>query len=161
VLFRSHPFGKERLDEDLRMIRHEGVDVVVSMLMPDEVEELGLEEEGAACLRLGMEFESLPVPDMDVPDPPEAVSAAVGRILRHLEASKGVAIHCRMGMGRSPALAAAALVFLGVPAEEALDRVSAARGLDVPTLDEQKDWVRRLAKDRGIGPRRPPGGRLD
>jgi hypothetical protein len=66
-----------------------------------------------------------------------------------------------MGMGRSPALAAAALVFLGVPAEEALDRVSAARGLDVPTLDEQKDWVRGLAKVRETRPQRPPGGRLD
>jgi protein-tyrosine phosphatase len=157
----AHPFGRERLEDDLRMLRHEGVGVIVSMLMPDEVEELGLEEEGAACLRLGMGFESLPVPDMDVPGSPEAATGVLRRLLRHLESAKGIAIHCRMGMGRSPALAAAALVLLGVPAEEALDRVSRARGLDVPTLDEQKDWVRRLAKGPNIGSQRPPGARLD
>lgn len=144
----AHPYGRDWLEADLRKLHKDGVDVVVSMLMPDEVEELGLEEERTLCATLGMGFESLPVPDMDVPSSLEDVLDVTRRVVRHIEASKGVAVHCRMGMGRSPLLAAAVLVRLGLPAEDALDRVSRARGLDVPTLDEQKDWVRRLAKDR-------------
>lgn len=154
----AHPLGREHLEDELRMLRHENVGVVVSMLMPDEAEELGLDREGALCRRLGMGFESLPVPDMDVPASFDAALPVLRRILGHLQASKGVAIHCRMGMGRSPALAAAVLVLLGVPAEEAMDRVSMARGLDVPTLDEQKDWVRGLEKSLNSGSPRPPGG---
>ena len=154
----AHPLGRDRLEDEIEMLRHESVGVVVSMLMPDEVEELGLGKEGACCRRLGMGFESLPVPDMDVPASFDAALPVLRRILGHLETSKGVSIHCRMGMGRSPALAAAALVLMGIPAEDALDRVSRARGMDVPTLDDQKDWVRDLERSLKSGPRRPPGG---
>jgi len=144
----AHPYGGEWLEDDLRKLHRDGVDVVVSMLTPDEVDELRLGEERALCAALGMGFESIPVPDMDVPRSPGEVLDLVRRVTRHLGASRGVAVHCRMGMGRSPLLAAAVLVSLGVPAEDALERVSRARGLDVPTLDEQKDWVRDFARGR-------------
>ncbi len=142
------PQGGDGLEDHLRQLRRAGVDVVVSLLTPAEDGELGLDEEGNLCAQLGMGFESLPVLDMDVPPSEEEAAEVIDRLARHVSASRGVAIHCRMGMGRSPLLAAAVLVRMGIPAEEALDRVSRARGLDVPTLDEQKDWVRRFAEER-------------
>ncbi|MFT4110031.1 hypothetical protein, partial [Propionicimonas sp.] len=56
----------------------------------------------------------------------------------------GVAIHCRAGIGRSSVLAAAVLQLEGVPADEAWNLISHARGLPVPDTDAQRRFVDKL-----------------
>jgi protein-tyrosine phosphatase len=52
-----------------------------------------------------------------------------------------VAIHCRAGIGRSTTLAACVLILLGVEGDVALDMIAAARGLEVPETEAQRQWV--------------------
>ena len=49
------------------------------------------------------------------------------------------------GIGRSGLLAASLLVSSGIEPEEAIRRVSVARGVSVPETVEQKKWVKDFA----------------
>jgi protein-tyrosine phosphatase len=61
---------------------------------------------------------------------------------------KGVAIHCRQGIGRSALLAACLLILAGIDSATALKRVSVARGCPVPETPEQREWV--TSFERGL-----------
>ena len=56
-------------------------------------------------------------------------------------AGRSVAIHCRAGIGRSTVLAACTLILLGVDGAVALDMIAAARGIEVPETEAQRQWV--------------------
>lgn len=58
----SRPRGGDWLDDDLHALRREGVDILVSLLTPEEATELALKDEGAACARAGVEFLTSPFP---------------------------------------------------------------------------------------------------
>ena len=58
-----------------------------------------------------------------------------------IASGKSVAIHCRAGIGRSTTLAACVLILLGVNGEVALDMIAAARGLEVPETEAQRQWI--------------------
>lgn len=62
-----------------------------------------------------------------------------------LRQGKGVAIHCRQGVGRAGMIAASLLVEQGVPPAEAIRRVSAARGIQIPETPEQRLWIEDFA----------------
>ncbi len=51
---------------------------------------------------------------------------------------KHIAIHCRIGIGRSAMIAAATLVALGEAIERAFALVQEARGYEVPDTSEQR-----------------------
>ncbi len=133
-----------RLDESLEATilnwRDEGVDVVVSLLEPSEVPNL-IEAEKALCEEFGIEFFSFPVRDKTVPDRDGPFTAVARQLADRLTAGKSVAIHCRAGIGRSTTLAACVLILLGVDAAAALDMIAAARGLEVPETEAQRQWI--------------------
>jgi protein-tyrosine phosphatase len=56
-----------------------------------------------------------------------------------------VILHCRAGIGRSGLVAACLLVMKGVSPEEAVKKVSAARGVSVPETKEQRNWIDQYA----------------
>lgn len=116
----------------------------MSLLTSEEIAELGLEEEEAACRKAGLEFRSLPIPDRQVPAG-NALPFARG-LHEALSRGHSIAIHCRMGIGRSSLIAAAVLQLCGVAPEEALSRLSASRGLTVPDTEEQRRWILDLAR---------------
>src|SRR5437763_10639209 len=62
-----HPRGHDRLEDEVRALREEGVDVVVSLLTREEVGAFGLAREEALCLGAGMAFLSHPIRDRSVP----------------------------------------------------------------------------------------------
>ncbi len=64
----------------------------------------------------------LPVEDFTDP-PPEQLLLGVQFIDTLVKANRRVLIHCKMGLGRSPTLAAAYLVWTGLSAEEAIHKV--------------------------------------
>jgi protein-tyrosine phosphatase len=135
------PRAGDWLVDEIVAWKNEGVDLVLSLLEDDEIAELGLSGEQQACQDRGIEFVSFPIADRGVP----RCSAEAERIARRLSDEllngKGVAIHCRAGIGRSSLIAACVLVLNGYEASSALDAISKARGLEVPDTEAQKLWV--------------------
>lgn len=141
----ARPRAGDWLEAELRGLKAAGIDVVVSLLTGGEIAELGLEREQSTCEAVGLSFFSFPIDDRQVP-PNDASTHAFIRAL-HSEVVRGrsVAIHCRMGIGRASLIAASLLRLLGLEGEEALRRISTARGLPVPDTNEQRQWIFDLA----------------
>ena len=146
------PRGHEHLDADVAAWRVAGIDLVASCLERHEEVSLGLEREHDACRAAGIEFLAAPVRDRSVHDSIEAMLPNVELLADRFLAGRSLALHCWASLGRSPTLAACTLVRVGVPAADAIDRLSIARETVVPETQAQHDWVYDF--ERLIGPRR-------
>ncbi|HUM05651.1 MAG TPA: dual specificity protein phosphatase family protein [Terriglobales bacterium] len=140
------PRGGDWLKEEIEQLRVEGVDVLVSALTPDEVDELGLVQEPDTCRENGISFLAFPIADRDVPDSYGAVRSFVEGLNKELCDSKAVAIHCRAGIGRSSLLAACTLVVAGLSVDQAFAAIREARGCNVPDTEVQRVWVEKFAQ---------------
>lgn len=138
----ARPRAGEWLDDEVENWRSAGVQVVVSLLEPDEEVELGLETEADACRSRGIEFIRFPIADRSVPDD----RAAALDLARRLGSSeRATAIHCRAGIGRAALMAALVLIQLGETPDGAFDLIQSARGVPVPDTDHQRAWIRQSA----------------
>ena len=135
------PRGGDWLEDEARAWHRAGVDVVVSLLEPEEEAQLNLAGERDAAERNGMQFVSFPVVDRGVPSSIQATVSLLRSITSALESGKNVAVHCRQGVGRSGMIAAAVLMSTGSTPEAAIDTVTSARGLTVPETPEQARWL--------------------
>ena len=135
------PRAGDWLPDEVESWRQPGVDCIASLLEPVEVAELGLEHERELCERAGLEFVQFPIPDCSAPPSRQAFSAFVESLVSRLRQGRGVAIHCRMGMGRSALVAACDLAALGQPLESAWRLIEKARRLSVPDTEEQRACV--------------------
>jgi protein-tyrosine phosphatase len=133
------------LEDEARGLRDQGVDVLASLLTPDEVRELDLLGEADACRAAGITFVSHPVPDRGLPVSPEAFRDVVLSLAAEVGRGSSVAVHCRQGVGRAAMLAAAILAARGLPVTAAFERVAAARGCPVPDTTVQRAWVAAFA----------------
>ena len=140
------PRGGDWLADDVRTLSRTGVRVLVSMLTPDEDEELELVTEGACCKAVHIEFLSVPVPDLGIPKVLEPFESAVTKVLQALQRRRSVAVHCRQSIGRSGMFTCATLVALGFPIDKAIATASRARGLPVPETPQQRLWLERNAQ---------------
>lgn len=137
------PEGDDRLEEQIELLRDAGVTTLVSLLDEREAAGLGLADERVLAGRAGVRFVQLPTSDFGVPKRDAAL--AVARELRdELLAGKGVAIHCRAGIGRSSLLAAVVLRLEGVRPAEAWATIGRARGVRVPETQAQRDFLEDL-----------------
>lgn len=139
------PAGGKELAAAARELRAEGVDVLVSCLKEDEAERYGAADEARACAAAGIEFLPFPISDHGVPASFDETRALAEGLAGRIRAGKRVVVHCLAGIGRAPTIAAATLVTLGLSLEEALERLSEARGFDVPEAEAQKEWLRTFA----------------
>lgn len=121
--------------------RVQGVNMVVSMLEPEEAEVIGLAGQAEALAKEGIEFVNLPIEDFRVPDNPTAILATVDKALGCLQGGGSVVAHCFAGMGRSPLFVGAVLVRNGLETQEAFDLIGQARGARVPATGEQWQWL--------------------
>lgn len=137
----ARPRSGDWLEDEIAHWRRSGVNVVVSLLEREEIDDLGLAMEAALCEDNGIQYLSFPIPDRDVPD-----DAAVAMRFAASIANKGaaIAIHCRAGIGRSSVMAAAVLISSGVEPSAALSAIQMARRLPIPDTDAQRDWVLKL-----------------
>jgi len=142
----SRPRGGDWLEDEVEAWRKNGVDVVVSLLTPDEVKELGLTSESVVAEARGIRFLSFPIKDREVPASQAQTEAFIDKVREVLESGRNVAIHCRQSVGRSGLIAAALLIVKGATAEEAIRRISSARGLAVPETVEQVRWLTQFSK---------------
>jgi protein-tyrosine phosphatase len=136
----ARPRGGDWLDDEMKALRDEGVNVVVSMLTPAEASELDLRAEQAAAERVGVRFINLPTPDRGIPEIQD-FRALVTELAEGIRDGEHVVVHCRMGIGRSSMVAAAVLMAEGLRPRDAWNAVAQARGLDVPDTPEQRAWV--------------------
>ncbi len=139
------PRGGDWLEDEVRSWREAGIDMVLSALTPEENSELDIEREPEMCRTHGIEFVSVPIRDRDVPSSMRAIAEIVRRVEGSLAGGKNVAVHCRMGVGRSALLAACVMMGAGMSAETAFERIAAARGCPVPDTADQRAWVIRFA----------------
>jgi protein-tyrosine phosphatase len=153
------PRGGDWLEDEVRSWRAAGLDVVVSLLTPDEISEFDLRQQAQWCRTHGVEFISFPIPDRGTPASRDAVAALVHDLEKALMAGRTVALHCRQGIGRSALLAACLLVSAGLDADAAFRRIRAARGCPVPDTIEQQEWVRAFAgQPAAVKESSPPWG---
>lgn len=139
------PRGNDWLEDELSQIREAGVDVLVSMLQPEEAAELGLSAEAELCAAGGLQFRSFPIPDRETPSSTAAFAEFVADLQAEIHAGRSVAVHCRASIGRSSLLLAALLTGEGLTPGEAFRRLSKARGLQVPDTPDQIRWIESFA----------------
>ncbi len=138
------PYGGKRLEDEIRTLKRESADVLVSLLTPDEEFDLGLELERAACSGHGIRFRSFPIPDRDVPASTAAFLRFLETLHEDLLASRSIVAHCRAGIGRSSLLLASLLRREGFSTDDAFRRITQARKALVPDTPEQLRWVENL-----------------
>jgi protein-tyrosine phosphatase len=137
----ARPRAGDWLDDEIARWRAEGIDIVVSLLEREEVNELGLQGEEDLCRKSGMTFVSFPIRDRDTPGSFRDTATLARLISSRLDEGLAIAIHCRAGIGRSSLVAACALICLGTDAAAAFDRIGHARGVGVPDTEAQRAWV--------------------
>src|ERR1043166_9063805 len=135
------PRGGDWLAEEIVSWRRKGVDVVVSLLEPDEATELDLRDESSAAQASGIQFLSFPIADRGVPASRKAFLDLATGLSSLLASGKNVAVHCRQGIGRAALVAIYLLALSGVDLQIASNRVAAARGCPVPETVEQLRWL--------------------
>jgi protein-tyrosine phosphatase len=124
--------------------RRTGLDVVLSLLEPEEAAQLQLVHESDVAVSNGIHFISFPIPDRGVPESNPATLLLLKNIEALLDEGKNVAVHCRQGIGRSGLIAVGLLASSGIAVEKAIEIVSAARGQTVPETPEQLRWIHYL-----------------
>jgi protein-tyrosine phosphatase len=137
----SRPRGGDWLEEEMSAWHRSGIDTVVSLLTPDEEQDLDLKSEAREVKHRGMKFVPFPIPDRQVPRSETALAAVLDGVQADLSSGKNVVIHCRQGIGRTGLVAACMLVTKGLSPGAAVEIVSAARGIPVPETEEQRRWI--------------------
>lgn len=135
------PRGGDGLQADLEQVRDAGIHVLVSLLTPEDNEDLELTEEGRIATELGMRFISFPIEDRCTPPDLPAFRKLVAELRDEVSAGHAVGAHCRGCIGRATVLLASVMVALGWDASEALRLIEKARGYMVPDTPEQLEWI--------------------
>jgi protein-tyrosine phosphatase len=138
------PRGNDWLEDELRRMKHGGIDVLVSLLEQDEAEDLGLSEESKLAAEIGLAYLSFPIPDRHVPPNRAKFREFTAGLAAQLRAGKRIGVHCRGSIGRASITAACTLVQLGWRAELALKAIEGARGCSIPDTPEQREWILRF-----------------
>jgi Polymorphic toxin system, DSP-PTPase phosphatase/Putative addiction module component len=146
LLIVPRPRGADWLAGEVAAWRCAGIDLVVSLLMPDENADLGITGEEAECRASGVDFLAFPIPDRGVPASRTAALDLLRRVEAALTEGKTVAVHCRQGIGRSAIVATGLLILSGFDPDVAIRRVQDARGLPVPETAEQREWIGGLSR---------------
>jgi protein-tyrosine phosphatase len=137
----ARPRGGDWLGDEMKRWHTNGVDTVISLLTSSEAEQLELQDEGLFCRRNDMDYISFPVEDRMVPASDAAAIQLIEKLDAALVGGKNIVVHCRQGVGRSGLIAASLLIERGLSVPKALERVSAARGAEVPETPEQLGWI--------------------
>lgn len=100
------------------------LDLVACLTPRDEVASLSPEYDAALVQdALPFEWMNLPMRNFGLPDDPAGFRQGIEQLAARVQAGYGVMLHCAAGMGRTGSAAACVLKRLGLPAEQALQRV--------------------------------------
>jgi protein-tyrosine phosphatase len=135
------PRGGDWLGDEASSLRDQGVNILASLLTPEEARELDLLDESEVCQAVGIRFVNCPILDRGVPASPAMFRVLAHDLAAELYRGAAVVIHCRQGVGRASLLAVGILASQGLRVSDAFDRVAAARGCRVPDTAEQRAWA--------------------
>lgn len=141
IAMSARPRGGDWLRDEVSDWKRAGVSTVVSLLEPEEEQDLDLQGEAAEVLRQGLEFTSFPIPDRQVPATEAKLAQTLDKVERALSSGKNVLVHCRQGVGRSGLVGACLLVKRGLSPGAAVEKITATRGVAVPETEEQREWI--------------------
>ena len=147
----TRPRGGEWIENDMMLFVRGGWQVLISTLEYDEVRELALVGEQSMAEEKGVTFISFPIKDRGTPGVAKAMELVLS-IKSLLLAGSHVAVHCRMGIGRSGLICAATMVALGAMPDSAWATLSSVRVVAVPDTEEQRRWLEVFR--RALEPRR-------
>jgi ADP-ribosyl-[dinitrogen reductase] hydrolase len=144
----ASPEWRRDLETDLRALRHHhSVDVLVSLMAPEEMAAMGIAALPERAGANGMEWIGFPIPDMGVPQAEGEYRALLRSLCERLRAGHVVVLHCLGGLGRSGTVTACVLVELGMSPEEAIAEVRRSRPGAIQTVAQER-LVRSLAPVR-------------
>lgn len=135
------PRGDDWLGDDLQMVRDEGIHVLVSLLTPEDNEDLGLTDEGKIATQLGIRFISYPITDREIPADLAGFRRLITELRDLVRSGYRIGAHCRGCIGRATVLLASVMIALGWDAEAALRVIEKARGYPVPDTAAQLEWI--------------------
>ena len=135
------PVGGTQLASYVEFLKSKNIDVLVSLLQFDEMNNFLLVNEGFKCETVGIEFINFQIKDHDVPQFFVPFNHLVEKLSSDLQQGKNIAIHCYAGIGRTGMLAASLLIKTGMQIDEALIGLSKVRGLRVPETIQQITWL--------------------
>ncbi len=141
----ARPRGGDWLPDEVASWKRAGISTVLSLLTPEEDQELELLQESSELRRIGLAFSSFPIADRQVPRSEAKLNEVLSDINESLTAGKNVLVHCRQGIGRTGLVAACLLISAGMSPGAAVELISTTRGLKVPETREQRDWIERYA----------------
>ena len=141
----ARPRGGDWLGDEIADWKREKIDLVLSLLTPEEEQDLDLRGEGPEVKAQGLAFSSFPIPDRQIPKSEAKLAETLETVNNLLSAGKNVVVHCRQGIGRTGLIASCLLVKSGMSPGAAMDTVSAARGVAVPETPEQRVWIERYS----------------
>jgi len=137
----ARPRGDDWLEDEIKGLKLQQVDCLISLLEWSEIDELALQEEEAFCKKWEIEFINFPIEDVTVPNQETPFIQLTQRILDRINQNKKVVIHCRAGIGRSSILAAAVLIKAGFKVATVFEVIATYRKSRVPDTEEQKAWI--------------------
>ncbi len=165
-MYSSHPFWSQevpRVDGQLLLtpcpgtqqvplplaldqLRFAGAHGVVTLMTTTELAELDLAHLGRQVEQEGMRWFHLPIEDDQAPDAAfeHAWQLALPQLSALLHDGKHLVIHCQGGSGRTGLVAAALLISLGQPQQEAMAAIKAHRPKAF-TLPAHRQWLDALA----------------
>jgi protein-tyrosine phosphatase len=135
------PRGGQFLRSELIKFKEAGIRTLVSLMEAREAVAFGLAEEPEFAEELGIMFLPFPLRDHSVPQDPISFRGFVQDLAARLKAGRAVGIHCQGSIGRSTVTAACVLIHLGWKPAAALAAIQEARGVPVPDMQEQEDWI--------------------
>jgi protein-tyrosine phosphatase len=141
VSIMARPRGGDWLFDEIKALREASVDVLVSLLTPEEVMELDLGGEADYCSRQEIIYLAFPIRDRSISPFSESTFNFLEQLSIYLSEGKHVAVHCRQGLGRAALVAASLMVLSGYLPDQAFHLLSKARGYQVPETEEQRAWV--------------------
>jgi protein-tyrosine phosphatase len=135
------PSGGRGLAADLQVVRDAGINVLVSLLTPEDNEDLALTEEGSIAEQLGMRFISYPIQDRETPADLASFRRLVTELRDLVRSGHRIGAHCRGCIGRATVLLASVMIALGGDAAAALRVIERVRGFPVPDTAAQLQWI--------------------
>ncbi|RFS21432.1 protein tyrosine phosphatase [Chitinophaga silvatica] len=133
------PRGSDWLEEEIIHLKKQKVTHLVSLLEKEEIRELELSHEEAYCSKHAITFLHFPIKDRSIPIHPKEF---IKRLSANFCEGATIAIHCRMGIGRSSIIAGSLLLMNDYKVEDVFDYISRKRGLKVPDTEEQIKWLK-------------------
>jgi len=142
----ARPRGNDWLEDEIKKLKLNGVNCVVSLIEQSEIYELEIEKEEFYCNQNQIDFINYPIRDRGIPEK-ESFINLITELDRKLKNGEKIVVHCRMGIGRTSMVSAGILIMNGMNSNIVFDLLSEKRTLKVPDTEIQSDWIKRIKND--------------